>query len=104
VPRWLGAKPAWLGPKLHGYLSLLDPGGERRELPDGNSLVGCNLSFDRKALIAAAGFATGLGRIGPQTSLLSNEELDACARIQRGGKIAAMPRMRWSSTSSMPAG
>jgi GT2 family glycosyltransferase len=88
VPRWQGEKPAWLGPKLHGYLSLLDLGGERRKLPEGASLVGCNLSFDRTALIAAGGFATNLGRIGPQTTLLSNEEIEICGRLGRAGKIA----------------
>jgi glycosyltransferase involved in cell wall biosynthesis len=88
VPCWRGEKPAWLGPKLYGYLSLLDLGGARRELPEGASLVGCNLSFDRTALIAAGGFATNLGRIGPQTTLLSNEESEICARIRRAGLIA----------------
>jgi GT2 family glycosyltransferase len=88
VPRWQGEKPAWLGPKLHGYLSLLDLGGELRELPEGASLVGCNLSFDREALTAAGGFATNLGRIGPPTTLLSNEEIEICARIRRAGKVA----------------
>jgi GT2 family glycosyltransferase len=88
VPRWLGERPAWLGPKLRGYLSLLDLDGERRELPEGSPLLGCNLSFDKNALIAAGGFATGLGRIGPQTTLLSNEEIDVEARIRRAGKIA----------------
>jgi GT2 family glycosyltransferase len=88
VPRWQGEKPAWLGPKLYGYLSLLDLGGERRELPEDASLVGCNLSFDREALIAAGGFATNLGRIGPPTTLLSNEETEICGRIRRAGRIA----------------
>jgi GT2 family glycosyltransferase len=88
VPRWQGEKPAWLGPKLYGYLSLLDLSGGRRELPEGASLVGCNLSFDRAALIAAGGFTTNLGRIGPPTTLLSNEEIEVSVRIRRAGKIA----------------
>jgi GT2 family glycosyltransferase len=88
VPRWAGEAPAWLGPKLYGYLSLLDLGGERRAVPEGSPLVGCNLSFDRSVLIAAGGFATGLGRIGPQTALLSNEETELSARIRGAGKLA----------------
>jgi GT2 family glycosyltransferase len=88
VPRWLSEPPAWLGPKLHGYLSLIDLGDERRELTAGEWLLGCNLSFGRDALIAAGGFATNLGRIGPPTNLLSNEEIELCARIRQAGKSA----------------
>jgi glycosyltransferase involved in cell wall biosynthesis len=88
VPNWLGERPGWLGPQLQGYLSLLDLGGSRRELAAGEALVGCNLSFDRSALIAAGGFATNLGRIGTQATLLSNEEVEVCGRIRRDGKLA----------------
>ena len=88
IPRWLHEPPAWLGPKLLGYLSLVDLGDERRELTASESLVGCNLSVDKAALIAAGGFATALGRIGSETTLLSNEEIELCARIMKAGKTA----------------
>lgn len=88
LPRWHSAPPRWLGPELYGYLSLLDLGDERRELKAGETLVGCNLSFDRAALVAAGGFSTRLGRIGSGATLLSNEELEAANRITRAGKLS----------------
>jgi GT2 family glycosyltransferase len=89
VPRWLGPPPSWLGPKLHGYLSVLDLGPNLRELSAGEWLLGCNISFDTAALISAGGFASALGRIGPEATLLSNDDIEACERIRKTGKIAA---------------
>ncbi len=88
IPRWQTPPPRWLGPELFGYLSLLDLGDERRELAAGETLVGCNLSFDRPALLAAGGFSTRLGRTGSGATLLSNEELEAANRITRAGKLS----------------
>jgi cellulose synthase/poly-beta-1,6-N-acetylglucosamine synthase-like glycosyltransferase len=86
VPRWVIPPPNWLAPDLLPYLSLLDLGSEMRELAPGEYLCGCNLSFDRAALIAIGGFSTVLGRHGAGASLLSNEELDVCNRLRAMGK------------------
>ena len=89
VPRWLGPPPSWLGPKLHGYLSVLDLGPNLRELSAGEWLLGCNISFDKAVLISAGGFSSALGRIGPEATLLSNDDIEVCERIRKTGKIAA---------------
>ena len=88
IPRWQIAPPGWLGRELYGYLSLLDLGDERRELKPGEILVGCNLSFNRAALLAAGGFSTRLGRTGSGANLLSNEELEAASRVTGVGKLS----------------
>jgi hypothetical protein len=88
VPRWSNEKPAWMGKPLLGYLSLVDLGQELRELSAGEWLAGCNISFDRASLIAAGGFSTRLGRIGSGSTLLSNNEMEASARVTAMGKLA----------------
>jgi GT2 family glycosyltransferase/glycosyltransferase involved in cell wall biosynthesis len=88
VPRWTDEKPAWLGKPLLGYLSLVDLGHELRELSAGEWLAGCNISFDREALIAAGGFSTRLGRTGSGSTLLSNEEVEVSERMRAMGKLA----------------
>src|SRR5690242_6224837 len=88
VPRWTNEKPPWMGKQLLGYLSLVDLGGKLRELAEGEWLAGCNISFDRASLIAAGGFATRLGRIGAGSTLLSNDEMEASARVRALGKLA----------------
>jgi hypothetical protein len=88
VPRWTNEKQAWMDKPLLGYLSLVDLGHELRELCAREWLAGCNISFERASLIAAAGFATRLGRIGSGSTLLSNDEMEASARVRALGKLA----------------
>jgi GT2 family glycosyltransferase len=88
TPRWPSEPPPWLSPPLLGYLSIVDRGAERRELAAGEWLAGCNISFDKAALLAVGGFASGLGRVGAGASLLSNEELEVTDRILATGKRA----------------
>src|SRR5579863_300943 len=86
LPRWSVPPPDWLAPELFGYLSVLDLGGGMRDLTAGEYLCGCNLSFDRDALISIGGFSTSLGRHGSEAALLSNEELDVCNRLLALGR------------------
>ena len=55
-------------------------------MSEGEWLAGCNIAFDRAALLEAGGFDLNLGRTGNAAALLSNEELLACDRIKRLGK------------------
>jgi len=87
VPRWLGEKPDWIGPHHFGYLSVLDLGDDMREVAAGEWLVGCNIAFDRKAVIDAGGFSKSLGRTGTGLALLSNEELELTRRIKATGRL-----------------
>jgi GT2 family glycosyltransferase len=86
-PLWPEAKPDWLGPSLLGYLSIVDLGRETRELLAGEWLAGCNLSFDRTALVVAGGFRVDLGRVGSAGMMISNEDLEIAERIKASGKL-----------------
>lgn len=88
TPRWLAPRPEWLGNELLGYLSLVDWGGGTRKVKDSEWLAGCNIAFDRSALLKAGGFPLHLGRIGVGSALLSNEEIQTCTRIRSSGKSA----------------
>ncbi len=88
VPRWIDEKPTWIGEPMLGYLTVIDLGHELRELSAGEWLAGCNISFDRVSLIAAGGFSTRLGRMGSESTLLSNEEIEASERVRAMGKLA----------------
>lgn len=88
VPRWVSPPPAWLPDTMFGYLSIIDWGPEMRELKPHEWLAGCNIAFDKRALMLAGGFNHALGRIGSQASLLSNEEIELIDRIRAGGNIS----------------
>jgi glycosyltransferase involved in cell wall biosynthesis len=87
-PRWVSARPAWLSDNLLGYLSILDRGEQMRALEPNEWLVGCNIAFDKRALLEAGGFSRALGRIGPATMLLSNDELEVADKIHRTGRLS----------------
>jgi glucosyl-dolichyl phosphate glucuronosyltransferase len=84
--RWPDKQPGWLGNNLLGYLGQCDLGKSQREIDDTEWLVGCNISYDRGALLKAGGFQVELGRNGGAHNLLSNEELEASKRIKALGK------------------
>lgn len=84
APIWIEPPPKWLTKRFHEIFSLVDRGGGIRILEDYEWVAGCNIAFDRKALLAADGFDPALGRRGE--ALLSNEETVACDRLRQMGK------------------
>ncbi len=90
-PVWAMPRPHWLTSDLEGFFSIVDHGGEIRELLPHEWLAGCNYSVRRDWLFAAGGFSTELGRKGA-LSLLSNEETLVSESIRaKGGKIIYVP-------------
>lgn len=87
VLRWADAKPVWIDKPLLGCLSALDFGRERPELFAVEWLAGCNISFDRKSLLAAGGFSTRLGRIGSGSRPPSNKDIQGTERVKAMGKL-----------------
>jgi len=87
VPRWLAPRPRWLDRELLGYLSIVDWGGSLREIEPGEWLAGCNIAYDRRALLDAGGFPVSLGRKGEGASLLSNEEALVNRTLRSRGKV-----------------
>ncbi len=85
-PIWMSAPPTWLTPALAGYLSILDLGDKQKELSRGDWLAGCNISFNRQALLSIGGFRTDIGRTGNKLCLMSNEEAAAWQELKRAGK------------------
>lgn len=98
VPRWVVPRPDWLTDKLLSYLSIVDWGGEQRELRPGEWLAGCNIAFRRTMLDAVGGFSEALGRTGA-AALLSNEETQVVDLIRAdGGLVVYNPRARVEHT------
>ena len=94
VARWQTPRPEWLTDKLLSYLSIVDWGGEQRELRAGEWLAGCNIAFRRTMLDAVGGFSEALGRTGA-AGLLSNEETQVVDLIRaNGGLVVYNPRAR----------
>jgi glycosyltransferase involved in cell wall biosynthesis len=108
TPRWLGALveacqrpgvacaggpvhaaleaplPPWLTPDWAQYLSLFDKGPDEVELSYHEYPRGVNIAFPRRSFREVGLFWPALGRKGQ--SLLSNEELDLCYRLERLGR------------------
>lgn len=92
-PIWPSTPPSWLTPTLAGYLSIVDWGGCQKELGPGEWLAGCNIAFNRQALLDIGGFRTDIGRTGNPLSLMSNEETFAWQALKRAGyKILYSPQ------------
>jgi glycosyltransferase involved in cell wall biosynthesis len=85
VPRWVTPRPTWLADSLLGYLSIVDWGGRMHELKSTEWLAGCNIAFEKAALISLGGFSRALGRIG--AALLSNDEIEVMERMRAAGRI-----------------
>src|SRR5262249_44673710 len=82
LPRWATERPSWLPDDLLKFLTIIDWGGELRELPRHQWLAGCNIAYDKSSLIAAGSFSTSLGRRGSGLTLLSSEETEVTGRIE----------------------
>jgi GT2 family glycosyltransferase len=87
---WEGKKPEWIPTEQLPVYTYVDHGDEGHALRDDEYLVGANLAFDRKALTAAGGFDSRLGRQG--TVLLSGEEAQVLQILRdSGGAILYEP-------------
>jgi len=84
-PLWRGTRPAWLNDDLLGHLSIIDHGPTPKILPAGQTIVGCNMAFDKAVLEQIGGFAPHLGRNGPELSLLSNGEPGVLEAVRTAG-------------------
>jgi glycosyltransferase involved in cell wall biosynthesis len=80
---WPGQPPRWLVPELERLFSGLDLGDEPRVLEAGEWPFAVNMSVRRDVALSLGGFDTRLGRVG--RTLISNEEIDFCARLRRHG-------------------
>jgi hypothetical protein len=85
-PLWLADRPAWLTDNLLGHLSILDHGPKLRVLPAGETIMGCNMAFDRDLLRHINGFPTHLGRHGPDLALRSNGEPGVLDAVRQNGR------------------
>ncbi len=84
-PIWLGDRPAWLGERLSGSLTIIDWHGSARCIDGSHEhIVGANMAFERAAALACGGFDPDLGRIGAK--LLGGEELLLQRRLVREGR------------------
>jgi glycosyltransferase involved in cell wall biosynthesis len=92
LPSWQAERPDWMPEQKLGYLSVVDWGGRTRVISASEWIAGANIAFRRAPLQAVGGFDVTLGRRGPETSLLSNEENDVLRKLgERGGLVLYMP-------------
>ncbi len=80
---WPCAKPDWITPQMEMVLAALDHSPDPIFLVEGQSLWGCNVSYERKTLEACGGFNTALSR--REGSLLSNDEQDFHQKLIKHG-------------------
>lgn len=79
------ARPSWLADELLVYFTMIDWGGVSRFLGDEHWVAGANIAFRRTAYLDAGGCDTRLGRVGSNTTLLSEEETELTGRIKKTG-------------------
>jgi glycosyltransferase involved in cell wall biosynthesis len=85
-PIWGAPRPAWLHDELLGLLSVVEwPKGVRRRRR-GEWFAGCNIAFNRTALVGAHGFPEALGRGADPRALLSNEEISLMRSLEADGR------------------
>lgn len=87
-PIWDVPRPSWLGDGKLGYVSVVDWGGSARLIGEFEWIAGANIAFRREPLLEIGGFDTNLGRKGPETSLLSNEESAVVETLKADGSFA----------------
>lgn len=91
-PVWPFTKPLWISKDWEGYLTVSEFDSARRsgEFSWPNYPWGANIAFRRSVFEKVGRFPTELGRTGK--SLLSNEEVNLCKRIEAAGlKIRFAP-------------
>jgi GT2 family glycosyltransferase len=76
--------PAWLTPQFLPYLAVFDKGPDEVELSYNQYPRGVNIAFPRHSFQEVGLFSTAFGRKG--RSLLSNEEIELCYRLERRGR------------------
>ncbi len=86
IPRWITPRPDWLPDELIGNLSIVDWGGLARVLGKTEWVAGCNVAFERNALLDLGGFSRALGRVGAGAALLSNEESEVIEKFASAGR------------------
>jgi glycosyltransferase involved in cell wall biosynthesis len=92
-PRWPGQAPPWISDPLLPALTLLDLGGEERELdPSQTTVYGANVSFAVDALRRIGGFDPAFGHSGRRV-FFSEEDEAQRALAARGLRILYVPDM-----------
>ncbi|MEO1330269.1 MAG: glycosyltransferase [Pseudomonadota bacterium] len=85
LPIWDVPRPSWLHDDNLGYVTVVDYGGSTRICEPHEWVAGANISYKRDLLLEVGGFDTNLGRKGPESSLLSNEETQVSDAIHARG-------------------
>jgi glycosyltransferase involved in cell wall biosynthesis len=86
-----GAVPAWWPREFDWVIGCSYTGLPETTAPVRN-VIGCNMAFRRDVVLAAGGFAEGIGRVG--TTPVGCEETDLSIRIRRmvpDGRIMYLP-------------
>jgi hypothetical protein len=92
-PRWAVSPPAWLSGPILPTLTLLDLGGEERELdPEVTTVFGANVSFAVEPLQGVGGFDPAFGHSGRRI-FFSEEDQAQRALAARGFRVLYAPEL-----------
>lgn len=83
LPMWGATMPSWFSKEMEPVVSIYNPLDTVGAVSQDQYPRGGNCSFLREVLMRVGGFEPVLGRVG--TSLVSNEEIDASARVAGAG-------------------
>jgi glycosyltransferase involved in cell wall biosynthesis len=90
-PRYSVPPPAWFSDGIAHVLTLLDRGGEVRDLdPDQEAVYGANISFRVEPLRQAGGFDPRLGHSGGRTFFAEEDEAQR-ALVRLGYRVRYVP-------------
>jgi glycosyltransferase involved in cell wall biosynthesis len=83
LPKWEIPLPYWVPAHVVVFLTILDWGPDACVIPEGRSVLGCNMAATQAALAAVGGFNEMLGRRG--NKLLSWEDVELQDAVRAAG-------------------
>src|SRR4051812_11230453 len=90
-PRYTMTPPGWFSQGIAHTLTLLDRGGEVRDLdPSEEAVYGANISFRVDPLRAIGGFDPGLGHSGSRVFFAEEDEVER-ALVRAGHRVRYVP-------------
>ena len=90
-PRYATEPPPWFSDGIAHTLTLLDRGGEVRDLdPDAEAVYGANIAFRVEPLRQAGGFDPALGHAGSRVFFAEEDEAQR-ALVRLGGRVRYVP-------------
>ncbi|MGH1490592.1 MAG: glycosyltransferase family 2 protein [Acidimicrobiales bacterium] len=85
IPAWDTAAPDWFPPEYNWVVGCSHR-GLPEQLAEVRNVIGCNMAFRRRPVLALGGFEVGLGRTASRP--LGCEETELCIRLRQADSTA----------------